>query len=68
MNIQTRRPDRSPEAVARRKKATDQARAANIRQGYTYDPLLEEATAAFVAGDITMEEYQARVVRPTQRS
>jgi hypothetical protein len=68
MNIQNRRPDRSTEAVARRKKATDQARAANIRQGYTYDPLLEEATAAYVAGDITRDEYRARVVRPARRS
>ncbi|WP_164749392.1 antitoxin VbhA family protein, partial [Mesorhizobium sp. M1A.F.Ca.IN.020.04.1.1] len=51
-----------------RKKATDQARAANIRQGYTYDPLLEEATAAYVAGDISRDEYRARVVRPAQRS
>ncbi|MBX4911697.1 MULTISPECIES: antitoxin VbhA family protein [Rhizobiaceae] len=63
MNVHSRRPDRSPEAVARRKKATDQARAANIRQGYTYDPVLEDATAAYVAGEITREEYRLRVVR-----
>ncbi|TIS88472.1 MAG: hypothetical protein E5V54_33300 [Mesorhizobium sp.] len=68
MNIHSARPDRSPEAIARRKKATDQARAANIRQGYTYDPLLEEATAAYVAGDISRDEYRARVVRPALRS
>ncbi|RWC69591.1 MAG: hypothetical protein EOS71_27955 [Mesorhizobium sp.] len=68
MNIRSARPDRSPEAIARRKKATDQARAANIRQGYTHDPLLEEATAAYVAGDISRDEYRARVVRPAQRS
>ncbi|MBP2450115.1 antitoxin VbhA family protein [Rhizobium mongolense] len=63
MNVHSRRPDRSPEAVAKRKKATDQARAANIRQGYTYDPVLEDATAAYVAGEITREEYRLRVVR-----
>ncbi|WP_087004755.1 antitoxin VbhA family protein [Rhizobium sullae] len=68
MNIHSPRPDRSPEAIARRKKATDQARAANIRQGYSYDPLLEEATAAYVAGDIGRDEYRARVVRPAKHS
>jgi hypothetical protein len=68
MNIHSTRPDRSPEAVARRRKATDQARAANIRQGYTFDPVLEEATAAYVAGDITREEYRLRVVRPAKRA
>ncbi|BBD41445.1 MULTISPECIES: antitoxin VbhA family protein [Phyllobacteriaceae] len=68
MNIHSTRPDRSPEAVAKRRKATDQARAANIRQGYTHDPVLEEATAAYVAGDITREEYRLRVVRPAKRA
>ncbi|MGO6746636.1 hypothetical protein ACCS93_29830 [Rhizobium ruizarguesonis] len=51
-----------------RKKANDQARAGNIRQGYTYDPLLEEATEAYVAGDIGRYEYRARVVRPSKHS
>jgi len=66
MNVHAPRPDRSPEAVARRKKATDQARAANMRQGYIHDSLLEEATAAYVAGDITRDEYRDRVVRKPQ--
>ena len=57
MNIQTRRPDRSPEAIAKRKKAADQARAANIRQGYTDDPILERANARYVAGEITSDEF-----------
>ncbi len=47
-------------------KATDQARAANMRQGYVHDPLLEAATAAYVAGDITRDEYKERVVRKPQ--
>lgn len=55
-------PDRSPEAIAKRKKATDQARAANIRAGYTFDLILEEATADYVAGSITLDEYRARVM------
>ncbi|MEL4376606.1 antitoxin VbhA family protein [Ochrobactrum cytisi] len=63
MSIHGPRPDLCPEAVAKRKKATDQARAANMRQGYLHDPLLEATTAAYVAGDITRDEYKARVVR-----
>lgn len=63
MNVHSKRPDRSPEAVARRKRAAEEARAANIRQGYIQDPFLEEMTAAYVAGDLTREEYQARVIR-----
>jgi hypothetical protein len=66
MNFHAPRLDRSPEAVAKRKKATDQARAANMRQGYVHDPLLEAATAAYVAGDITRDEYRERVVRKPQ--
>ncbi|WEK02981.1 MAG: hypothetical protein P0Y65_12265 [Candidatus Devosia phytovorans] len=52
--------DRSPEAVAARKKSTDQARAMNMRQGYVWDPVLEELTALYVAGDITIDEYRER--------
>ncbi|CUX72335.1 MULTISPECIES: antitoxin VbhA family protein [Agrobacterium] len=62
MNVHAPRPDRSPEAVAARQKAIDQARAANMRQGYQHDPVLEEASAAYVAGDLTREEYRARIL------
>ena len=68
MNVHAPRPDRSPEAVAARQKAVDQARAANMRQGYTGDPVLEEANGRYVAGDITSEEMRqemlARFKRP----
>lgn len=60
MNIHATRPDRSPEAVARRKNSTDQARAMNMRQGYVWDEEFEQLTAAYVAGDITKEEYRVR--------
>ncbi|MDX0680284.1 hypothetical protein GOL31_32450 [Sinorhizobium medicae] len=43
MNVHSRRPDRSPEAIEKRRKAAEQARAANIRQGYVHYPALEEA-------------------------
>ena len=68
MNVHAPRPDRSAEAVAARQKAVDQARAANMRQGYTGDPVLEEANGRYVAGDITSEEMRqemlARFKRP----
>jgi hypothetical protein len=56
MNLHSPRPDRSPKAVAERKKASDAARAANMRQGYVHNPVLEAAKARFVAGVITLEE------------
>lgn len=63
MNVHSPRPDRSPEAVAHRKNLTDQARAMNMRQGYQWNDALEEVIAAFVAGDITQDEYRERVIR-----
>ncbi|THK33336.1 hypothetical protein EHS39_37140 [Ensifer sp. MPMI2T] len=60
MNIHSRRPDRSPEAIEKRRKAVEQARAANIRQGYVHDPVLKAANARYVAGDITTEEFHRR--------
>ncbi|WFS69613.1 antitoxin VbhA family protein (plasmid) [Agrobacterium leguminum] len=56
------RPDRSPEAVAKRRRATDEARAAIQRQGYKHDPLLEDATERYVVGDITRDEYRNLVI------
>lgn len=42
--------------MARRSKAIEQARAANIRQGYVHDPVLEEASERFIRGEIDMVE------------
>jgi hypothetical protein len=61
LNNHSARPDRSQGAIAKRKKATDQARAANIRQGYTHDPVLEAANARYVAGEITSEEFRQQM-------
>ncbi|MFK3968589.1 hypothetical protein ACI2KT_34070 [Ensifer adhaerens] len=67
MNVHSRRPDRTPEAVEKRRKAAEQARAANVRQGYVHDPVLEATTARYVAGDITREEYRALMIdRPVR--
>ncbi|MBK5571179.1 MULTISPECIES: hypothetical protein [Sinorhizobium/Ensifer group] len=67
MNVHSRRPDCSPEAVEKRRKAAEQARAANVRQGYVHDPVLEATTARYVAGDITREEYRALMIdRPVR--
>ena len=43
---------------AARKKAANQAQAANMRAGYTGDPILEAAVARYVSGDITSEEMR----------
>ncbi|PYE87221.1 antitoxin VbhA family protein [Phyllobacterium leguminum] len=61
MNVHARRPDRSPAAIAKRQKATEQARAANIRQGYKHDPVLEAANARYVAGEITIDEFRKQM-------
>ncbi len=61
MNFHSPRPDRSPEAVAKRQKAADQARALNRHQGYRHDALLEDAKSRWVAGEITSEEMRAEM-------
>ncbi|NRQ18910.1 antitoxin VbhA family protein [Ensifer sesbaniae] len=68
MNVHSRRPDRSPEAVEKRRKAAEQARAANIRQGYVHDPVLEAANARYVAGDITTEEFREEMLARLKRA
>ncbi|MUZ75821.1 hypothetical protein GOZ90_24450 [Agrobacterium vitis] len=68
MNIRQTVPDRSPEAIARRRRATDEARAAIARQGYKHDPVLEAATEAYVNGDITREQYRSQMVRAPQQA
>lgn len=52
----------SPGTIEKRRKAAEQARAANIRQGYVHDPALEEAIVRYVAGDITREEYRQLMI------
>jgi uncharacterized protein (DUF1778 family) len=58
MNLHSPRPDRSANAVAERKKIADFARAANMRQGYVNDPVLEAAKARYVIGDLTLDELR----------
>ncbi len=61
MNAPAPRPDRSPEAIEKRQKAADQARALNSHQGYRNDAILEDAKRRWVAGDITSDEYRAEM-------
>ena len=68
MNVHSRRPDRSPEAIEKRREAVEQARAANIRQGYVHDPVLEAANARYVAGDITTEEFREEMLARFKRA
>lgn len=60
--------DRSPEAIAKRRMATDEARAAIARQGYKHDADLEAATEAYVNGEITGDEYRAKMIRPRKQA
>ena len=48
----------SPEEMKRRRKAVEQARAANIRAGYVHDPVLEAANERFIRGEISLEELR----------
>ncbi len=60
---QIERPKISEAEQARRKRAIDEARASNMRQGYVHDPILEEITARFVRGDITLAEMSDEIDR-----
>jgi Antitoxin VbhA len=53
--------------VAERKKVTDFARAANMRQGYVRDPVLEAANDRFVAGEITLDELRDEMLEAARR-
>lgn len=44
----------SPEEMERRRKAIEQARAANIRAGYVHDPVLEAINDRFIRGEIDL--------------
>lgn len=44
----------SGEEMERRRQAVEQARAANIRQGYVHDPVLEDANERFIRGEIDL--------------
>lgn len=56
----------SAEEMERRRWAVDQARAANIRQGYTHDALLEAINERFIRGDIDLPAMQAELLALAQ--
>lgn len=56
--ITTEQPKISADESARRQYAVDQARAANMRQGYIHDPVLEAANTRYVQGDISLDELR----------
>jgi len=55
------RPTISEAESARRRRAIDEARAANMRQGYVHDPVLEAINERFVRGDITLDELHEEI-------
>ena len=48
--------------MTRRRRAIEQARAANIRQGYVHDPVLEAANGRFIRGEIDMVELDRLMI------
>ena len=48
--------------MTRRRHAIEQARAANIRQGYVHDPVLEVANERFIRGEIDMVELDRLMI------
>lgn len=61
------RPLISPEESARRRDAIDWARAANIRQGYVYDPVLEDANERYVRGEITLDQHHEEMLEAVRQ-
>ncbi|MDX0060744.1 hypothetical protein GOC19_30910 [Sinorhizobium meliloti] len=45
-----------------------QAGAANVGQGYVYDPVLEAANARYISGDITTEEVREEMLARLKRA
>lgn len=48
--------------VERRRRAVEQARAANIRQGYVHDPVLEDANERFIRGEIDLADLDREML------
>lgn len=48
----------SHEESERRRRAVEEARACNFRQGYVHDALLEDANARFINGVISLDELR----------
>lgn len=47
--------------VERRRRAVDRARAANIRQGYVHDPVLEAVNDRFIRGEIDLAGFRQEI-------
>lgn len=48
--------------IERRRRAIEQARAANIRQGYVHDPVLEDANERFIRGEIDLADLDREML------
>ncbi len=46
----------------RRRKAVEQARAANIRAGYVHDPVLEAINDRFISGELTLDQFREEIM------
>jgi hypothetical protein len=52
----------TPEEMERRRKAVEQARAANIRAGYVHDPVLEAINDRFISGELTLDQFHQEIM------
>lgn len=59
-------PTISHEESERRRRAVEEARASNFRQGYVHDQVLEEANTRFIRGLISLEELRAEMRQAIQ--
>ena len=50
------------EEMERRRKAVEQARAANIRAGYIHDPVLEAINDRFISGGLTLDQFREEIM------
>jgi DNA repair photolyase len=52
----------TPEEIERRRRAVEQARAANIRAGYVHDPVLEAINDRFISGELTLAQFHEEIM------
>jgi hypothetical protein len=52
--------------MARRQRDVDWARAANMRQGYIHDPVLEAINQRYIRGDISLDGLHQEIMESIQ--
>lgn len=52
----------TPQEMERRRRAVEEARAANIRAGYVHDPVLEAINDRFIRGEIDLTDMNREIL------